>query len=90
MSKERIIFKFDAPDARSVHLAGSFNGWNPSSHPLRRVKRSKKDGTWKRVVYLAQGVYDYRFIVDGIWHDDEGFVEGWTSEFGSFNCVIWV
>jgi 1,4-alpha-glucan branching enzyme len=90
MKKERIAFTFHAPDAKSVHLAGNFNGWNPSSHPLSRVKTSKKDGTWKKIVYLQPGVYGYRFVVDGVWHDDAGSVEGWTSEFGSFNCVIWV
>jgi hypothetical protein len=45
---------------------------------------------WKVAVYLEPGVYEYWFIVDGIWHDDAGSDEQWTNEFGSFNCVVWV
>jgi 1,4-alpha-glucan branching enzyme len=90
MNKKRITFKFDAPDAKSVHLAGNFNGWNTGSHPLSRVKTSTGNGMWKRTVYLEPGVYEYRFIVDGMWHLEAGSVEGWTNEFGSFNCVVWV
>ena len=90
MNKQRITFTFHAPDAISVHLAGNFNSWNPSSHPLSRAKTIAGTGLWKRTVYLEPGVYEYRFIVDGTWHDDAGSVEGWTNEFGSFNCVLWV
>jgi 1,4-alpha-glucan branching enzyme len=88
--KRRITFKFHAPDAKSVHLAGNFNGWNKSSHSLSQFKTSKGNGMWKVAVYLEPGVYEYWFIVDGIWHDDAGSDEQWTNEFGSFNCVVWV
>jgi hypothetical protein len=46
------------------------------------------NGTWKRVFYLEPGVYEYRFIVDGVWFDDPDAAELWTNEFGNFNCVI--
>lgn len=88
--KRRITFKLHAPGAKSVHLAGTFNGWNTGSHPLRQDKRSRIQGLWQRVFYLESGVYEYRFIVDGRGHDDPGTIEGWTNEAGSFNCVIWV
>jgi 1,4-alpha-glucan branching enzyme len=90
MKKRRITFKFDAPDAKSVHLAGTFNGWNTSSHPLSQVKTSKGNGIWKVNVYLEPGVYEYRFIVDGVWPEGPGSVEGREKESGSVNCVIWV
>ncbi|HBA55760.1 MAG TPA: hypothetical protein DCZ04_15250 [Syntrophorhabdus aromaticivorans] len=44
MNRKRITFKFHAPDAKSVHLAGNFNDWNTSFHPLSQVKTSKGDG----------------------------------------------
>jgi len=88
--KRRITFKFHAPEAKSVHLAGTFNEWNTHSHPLRQDKRSKTQGMWQRIFYLEPGVYEYRFIVDGRGHDDPRASEPWTNEFGSFNCVIWV
>jgi hypothetical protein len=60
--------------------------------PIRsaRSKRAEGNGMWKKTLCLEPGVYEYRFVVDGIWHDDAGSVEGWTNEFGSFNCVIWI
>jgi 1,4-alpha-glucan branching enzyme len=91
MKKKRITFTFYAPEAKSVHISGSFNDWNVSSDPLSHSKKDRADGTWKKVLYLEPGVYEYRFIVDGIWHDDtSSSAEGWTNEFGTFNCVIWV
>jgi 1,4-alpha-glucan branching enzyme len=90
MKRKRITFTWRAPEAKSVHIAGSFNDWNVSSDPLRRSKKDIADGMWKKVLYLEPGVYEYRFIVDGILSDDTDFVEGWTNESGSFNCVIWV
>jgi 1,4-alpha-glucan branching enzyme len=85
-----ITFVFRGPDAKSVHLAGNFNDWNTSSHPLSRTITGEGDGMWKRIVYLEPGVYEYRFVVDGMWNDGAGSVEGWTNEFGSFTCVLWV
>jgi 1,4-alpha-glucan branching enzyme len=90
MKRKRITFKFNAPEAKSVHIAGSFNDWKIHSDPLSQSKEGETSGTWSRVIYLEPGVYEYRFIVDGLWHDDVGSAEGWTNEFGSFNCVIWV
>ena len=90
MKRKRITFTFNAPEAKSVHIAGSFNDWNMDSDPLSQSKEGRASGTWSRIFYLEPGVYEYRFIVDGLWYDDAGSVEGWTNKFGSFNCVIWV
>jgi 1,4-alpha-glucan branching enzyme len=90
MTKMGITFTFHSPEAKTVHLAGNFNDWNTNSHPLSPVATGKEEGMWKRIVYLEPGVYEYRFIVDGKWQDNAGSVEGWTNEFGSFTCVLWV
>jgi 1,4-alpha-glucan branching enzyme len=90
MKKKRITFTFEAPEARRVHIAGSFNDWNIHSDPLSQSKAGRLKGTWKRFFYLEPGVYEYRFIVDGVWSDDPDTAELWTNEFGSFNCVVWV
>ena len=88
--KRRITFKLHAPGAKSVCLAGTFNGWNTGSHPLRQDKRSRIQDMWQRVFYLEPGVYAYRFVVDGRAHDDPVATDACTNEFGGFNCVIWV
>lgn len=60
-------FKFEVralagADVRSVHLAGSFNGWNSSSHPMRD---DNGDGTYEITVPLDDGVHYYKFVVNG-------------------------
>jgi 1,4-alpha-glucan branching enzyme len=49
-----------APSAQSVCLAGDFNNWDPTSHPMRR----HVDGCWSIVVQLPHGHHRYQFIVD--------------------------
>src|SRR5271157_880005 len=76
-------FSFPAPQAQSVFLAGSFNQWNPSSHPLKR----DEDGVWKITLPLTPGKYEYRFMTDGKWENDP-FCEGCSlNELGTMNCV---
>ena len=88
MKRKRITFTFHAPEAKSVHIAGSFNGWNTSSHPLSQGKTGKENGMWEGVFSLESGVYEYRFIVDGVWRDDPDAAGLWINELGSFNNVI--
>ena len=90
MKRKRITFTFHSPESKTVHIAGSFNDWNMCSDPLIQDKEGRANGTWIRDLSLEQGVYEYRFIVDGLWHDDPNATEEWKNEFGSFNCVIWV
>ena len=41
-----VVFRVWAPNARQVCLAGEFNGWNETSHPMERLP----DGTWELTV----------------------------------------
>ncbi|MES2275813.1 MAG: hypothetical protein V4592_07315 [Bacteroidota bacterium] len=50
------------PLARSVNVAGNFNNWNANQLSLHRTA----DG-WERQMYLHDGIYAYRFMVDGEW-----------------------
>ena len=50
-----------APQARSVSLAGDFNKWNGSSHPMKRMP----DGAWLLTAELPHGHHRYAFMVDG-------------------------
>lgn len=67
------LLSLHAPEARQVHLASDFNGWDPTSHPLER----HADGTWTiRTPRLERAphtpvVVCYKFVVDGeIWSAD--------------------
>jgi 1,4-alpha-glucan branching enzyme len=50
-----------APNAKTVCLAGDFNGWNPSANPMKR----DPIGSWTACVELHHGHHQYLFFVDG-------------------------
>jgi hypothetical protein len=56
-----VTFVFLAPEARSVALAGDFDGWDAARLPMRR----EGSGLWTVDVPLAPGRYQYAFVVDG-------------------------
>lgn len=56
-----VAFSLLAPEARSVHLLGDFNDWDPEACPLRR----HFDGGWHARVRLPHGHHHYQFLVDG-------------------------
>jgi 1,4-alpha-glucan branching enzyme len=79
-----VEFKLDAVHARSVTIAGTFNGWDPNKTPMR------KDGSavWKATVPLPPGRHEYRFVVDGQWLCDPHSQEVVPNPFGGQNSVI--
>ncbi len=56
-----VNFVCRAPDAKHVFLAGDFNHWDPTSHPMHR----EPDGAWFLQVPLHHGHHRYVFLVDG-------------------------
>lgn len=81
---KKATFKFMAPEAQSVLLAGDFNAWNPDANPLKRTS----NGLWKINLDLSPGRYEYRFLVDGQWHNDPDCKSYVPNPFGGDNCVI--
>ena len=82
-SLKQIEFSFLAPEAQGVSIGGSFNQWNPSSHPLERDKK----GIWKIILPLSPGQYEYLFFVDGGWQTDPNCPTCVENPFGTLNCV---
>jgi 1,4-alpha-glucan branching enzyme len=76
-------FSFNAPSALRVQLAGSFTQWE--SHPISMIRGA--DGLWHNKIKLAPGTYQYRFIVDGEWHDDPTCTLRIPNEFGTANML---
>ncbi len=70
-------------EAESVSLAGEFNDWNPSSHPMKKDKK----GNWKISINLDPGTYQYNFYVDGEWKNDPNCKEHVPNPFGTLNSV---
>jgi len=76
-------FSLLAPQAKSAFIAGDFNQWNLSLHPLKRDKK----GSWEISLALSPGQYEYRFFVDGEWQNDPNCSSFVENPFGTLNCL---
>jgi 1,4-alpha-glucan branching enzyme len=63
-----VEFSLAQPSASSVQLAADFTDWETA--PIDMVRFA--DGVWATTIPLPAGVYAYRFLVDGQWHEDPG------------------
>ena len=73
------------PGARSVSVAGDFNGWNPGQTKLER----SEGGMWTATIALKPGRYQYMFVIDGKqWIADPFAADGAGDGFGSQNAVL--
>ena len=80
----RLRFRLEAPEARRVHLAGSFNGWEAGATPMRRNGRR-----WSVILDLPAGVHAYKFVLDGgRWIPDPGNPEREPDGFHGFNSIL--
>jgi 1,4-alpha-glucan branching enzyme len=63
-----VTFRFRCPGARSVTLAGDFNDWNVSAHPMIYDAHLE---VWTVALQLESSRYEYKFFVDGRnwWND---------------------
>lgn len=80
-----VRFELDAPAARQVALAGSFNGWGDRTIALAKAP----DGIWSVTVALPVGEHRYDFVVDGThWVADPTAHAQVADGFGGTNSVI--
>ncbi|MCX7775079.1 MAG: hypothetical protein WHT81_02890 [Rectinemataceae bacterium] len=57
-----VTFLLEAPDAASVSLAGTFNGWDTTAYQFTKVSAN----TWSLKIPLRKGrEYLYNFVIDG-------------------------
>ncbi len=80
-------FRFKpGPDAQSVTLAGTFNGWNSTT---TRLRGPRGDGYWMTSVDLAPGRHEYKFVVDGgAWFPDPENPDGADDQRGGSNSLL--
>ena len=81
---EMVELKLTAPKARSVFVAGNFNGWDAKSNVLNK----ESGGVWRAFLQLSPGRYEYRFIVDGQWQEDPNAKESAFNPYGGRNSVL--
>ena len=56
-----VEFTYYDPSAATVSLAGLFNNWDANAAPMTK----DAEGTWRTVVALPPGKYEYKFVVNG-------------------------
>ena len=82
--RRRVQFTLKAPGAGEVFLAGDFNDWCKTRHPLK----PDSDGRWSVALLLAPGRYESKYIVDGCWAVDPGNERKSQNTFGTWNNVL--
>jgi len=79
-------FRFVLPQhekAKKVFLAGSFNSWSINEIPFNRI-----EGGWELPVYLKDGTYAYKYIVDKEWITDPTNVDVRLDALGNQNSFV--
>ena len=83
--RRRIVFLYRGQPGSKVYLAGDFNAWSPNT---KLLNDKRGDGNYRITVSLEPGVYEYKFVVDGIWCVDPQCAEWTQNAVGSLNSVL--
>jgi len=79
-----VVFSVSAPEAKEVYLAGDFNDWKLDNNSRMEGDR----GVWKKRINLANGIYRYRFVIDGSWTEDVHNPVKEMNPYGSLDSLI--
>ena len=95
-SAEGMIFRFEAPSAKVVQLAGDWpeNKWlagqaQTGTFLVGEMKDEDGDGIWTRTEKLTAGRYQYKFVIDRVnWKQDPNNPSRIDDGFGGFNSLL--
>ena len=86
VAKEKNVkFQIAAESGSRVHVAGSFNNWDPDNNQL-----NEKKGIYATTLKLPVGKHEYKFIIDDNWCVDPQCEDWVPNGFGSINSVVTV
>ena len=93
---EGVVFRFMAPSARIVQLAGDWpdNKWlagqaQTGTFLVGEMKDEDGDGIWTRTEKLPPGRYQYKFVIDRVnWKEDPNNPNRTNDGFGGFNSLM--
>ena len=85
--RRRVRFHLAAEPGNQVFVAGTFNGWNTSKHPLAPIPNN---GAYGATLFLPTGRHEYKFVVNGQWQVDPQCPATVPNAYGSLNSVIQV
>lgn len=83
----KVSFQIKAAAGSTVFMAGTFNNWDPTQHPLSDTPES---GVYTTALLLPPGKHEYKFVVNGEWHPDPNCQERVPDGHGSYNSAITV
>ena len=78
------MFWIEAPGARAVYVTGSFNDWSLDD----TCRLQNNNGRWEVDMQLKSGIYEYQFIVDGVWKEDPNNPQKVRNSFGDINSLL--
>ena len=79
-----VTLKLNGTPGQTVFVAGSFNNWDKTSHPMQ-----EQDGVYVAILSLEVGVYEYKFLVNDTWTLDPDPSCDWTQNaFGTLNSLL--
>jgi hypothetical protein len=83
-----VVAQFGTVSPAGVHIAGSFQGWDPAATPMV----NNGDGTWSYTTQIAPGTQvQYKYLNGNAWGTDEVNITaecGIDGGSGSFNRVL--
>ena len=83
-----IVVRFRDEQANDVRIAGDFNGWVPDKGVRSLIESEGETRVWTKILRLAPGTYQYRYVVDGEWRADPENPEAISSAVGGRNSVL--
>ncbi|WP_158841075.1 isoamylase early set domain-containing protein [Polaribacter sp. L3A8] len=82
----KVTFTVPAAEAKKVVVVGSFNEWNETAAPLKKLK----NGSFKGTLDLESGKsYEFKYLIDGAYlneEDADGFA--WSDFANTENSVL--
>ncbi len=83
-----VVIEYRDPGAADVRIAGDFNGWVPDRGVLSSTHQDGDTRVWRKVLQLAPGTYEYRYVVDGEWREDPANPERKPTAMGPPNSLL--
>lgn len=96
ITAEGVLFRFSAPSAKAVQVAGSWpeNDWlrgqaQSGSWNVGMMKDEDGDGIWTRLEKIPPGRYQYKFVIDQVnWKEDPNNPNRTNDGYGGNNSII--
>ena len=88
VGRREVVVRFRDSAANDVRIAGDFNGWVPDKGVRSLIESDGPTRVWTKILQLAPGTYQYRYVVDGTWREDPENPQLVTSAAGGRNSVL--